>query len=123
MNKAYTLTMEARDGYLYARLEGADSYDASLEYWSLIGKKCQELGLRRVLVHENLTGTIDEVEMYEIVTKYMEAGFLGVEVALYDDNPDDHLINALGQMIATNRGALVMLFPTLQEALAWVERD
>jgi hypothetical protein len=117
----YTLTFEQRSDYLYACLTGKDSHAASIEYWTSIAGKLQSLGLKKVLVHENLTGKLTAAEMFDVVTRFSDVGFLGVVIAVYDENTADEEMNTLGELIAKNRGAFIRLFYSLEEAEQWIQ--
>ncbi len=119
---SYTLDFEDRGFYLFAHLTGKDSFEASMEYWYAIAAKTNQLGYSKVLVHENLTGHVSEAEIYDIMTSFKDAGFLGIQIAFYDENMADEEINDLGQLIVNNRGADVKIFGSLEEAQRWIER-
>lgn len=119
---AYQIIFEDRDEFLYVHLTGRDSLAASLAYWGEIAEKAKELDLRRVLVHEALEGEVNEGEMFEIITGVVPSG-RGVRVAFFDENQANVKINALGQLIAENRGALIKIFPTLKAAENWIGSD
>jgi hypothetical protein len=117
----YELTIEKRVDYLYAYITGLSSYENSMQYWGKIADELHRQGLKKVLVHKNLTGSLSAAEIYDIVTRFAEAGFLGIHVAFYDENEGDADLNALGELIATNRGAFVKVFTSLEEAEAWIK--
>ena len=119
-NSDYTLSFEDRGTYLYAYLTGRDSFVASLSYWNEIIKKVTELGYSKLLVHENLTGEVSEGEMFEIVTNLLKSGH-GISAAFFDENASDEAINALGELVAGNRGIQIQIFKTLDAARQWTE--
>ena len=124
MNKRdYNLEFENRGSYLYVKLTGRDSFKSSLEYWSKIGAKTLELGHQKVFVHENLDGELTEAEIYHIVTKFKEVGLLGIQIAFFDENFTEASINAFGELVASNRGANVKIFQSLEEAQRWIEKE
>ena len=121
--QTYTLSFENRDSYLYAHLVGQDSFRASLSYWNDIADKVGELGLTKLLVHEDLIGEVTETQIYELIMDLMNSSLRAVKIAFYDENSDDTDLNALGQLIANNRGANVKIFPSLEAAKHWIEQD
>ncbi len=123
MAMPYTLTFEDRGSYLYAHLTGQDSFESGLEYWRAIADKTLELGHKRVLVHENMLGDLNKAEVFEIITQFTKPAYLGIRLAFFDENIDNESLNALGQLIATNRGLMVEVFQTLEAALRWIEQD
>jgi hypothetical protein len=117
----YQLEFEARDTYLYARLTGKDSFAASLSYWNEIKDKVQDTGAKKLLVHENLEGEVNEEEMYDLMVDLLRDGFPEVKVAFFDENLNDADINHLGKMVANNHGANVRIFESLSNARYWIE--
>jgi len=119
----YQLTFEDRDAYLYARLNGEDSFAASLSYWNEIADKVKALGYQKLLIHEDLAGEVVESEMHEIIMDLMPSGLLDVQIAFFDENLNDASINALGQSLAVNKGANVKIFDSLNAAQDWITQD
>jgi hypothetical protein len=117
----YQLEFEARDTYLYARLTGKDSFAASLSYWNEIKDKVQDTGAKKLLVHENLEGEVNEEEMYDLMVDLVRDDFPEVQVAFFDENLNDAAINHLGKMVANNHGANVRIFESLSNARYWIE--
>lgn len=122
-DSTYTLTFEDRGTYLYVIISGQDSYAASLAYWKKIAEEVQRLGYRKLLVHESLVGGVDEGEVFDIIMTLQRSALMGVHIAFYDDRNEDTPVNALGQLIANNRGGSVRLFRTLDAARNWIEQD
>ncbi len=123
MENPYTLAFEDRGNYLYAHLTGKDSFESGLEYWRAIADKTLELGHKRVLVHENMLGDLNKAEVFEIITQFTKPAYLGIRLAFFDENIDDESLNALGQLVATNRGIMVEVFQTLKAAQHWIESN
>ena len=123
MGTPFTLTFEDRGSYLFAHLCGHDSFEASLQYWQEICDKTIALGHKKLLVHENLLGELSKTQIFEIVTHFTKPKYLGIQLAFYDENMDDGTLNALGQLVATNRAARMEIFPSLDAAQLWIEQD
>ena len=123
MEKTYQLTFEERDNYLYAHLTGQDSFGASLSYWNKIADKVTELAATRLLIHEDLIGNVTEAEIFDVVADLLGSGLVGIRIALFDANSNDTPLNALGQLMANNRGGKVKLFKTLDAAQQWIVKD
>jgi hypothetical protein len=119
----YQLIFEDRDSYLYAHLIGEDSFAASLSYWNEIADKVKSLGCRKLLIHEDLTGKVVESEMHEIIMDLMDSGLMDVQIAFFDENLNDASMNALGQSLATSKGASVEIFPSLEAAKQWITQS
>lgn len=119
----YTLKFEHRDTYLYAFISGKDSFAASLSYWNEIADEVNRLGCMKLLVHEQLEGNVDEGEIFDLIMDLMESALRGVQIAFYDESREDIPINALGQLVANNRGGAVRLFHNLEAAINWIQQD
>lgn len=119
----YRLTFDKRGSYLYAFITGQDSFAAALSYWNEIADEVNRLGYTKLLVHEQLDGNVDEGEIFDIIMDLKESALRGVQIAFYDENRDDIPINALGQLVANNRGGAVRLFHNLKAAMNWIEQD
>jgi hypothetical protein len=118
--KEYTLQFEVRDDYLYARLEGKDSFAASLEYWARISEEVRGRNLTKVLVHEHLEGEISEGEIFEVIMEVLPTS-TGIKVALFDEQHINSDINELGELVAQNRGVDVRVFQSLENAEDWLK--
>ncbi|VGO17399.1 hypothetical protein PDESU_05995 [Pontiella desulfatans] len=117
----YRLVFEDRGFYLYAHLTGEDSFAASLSYWNEIADKVRELDYRKVLVHEDLMGETDEAEIFDIMMDILPSS-TGIQVAFFDENQTNAEINEFGHLIATNRGADIRIFQSLDDARNWIEQ-
>ena len=122
-NFNYRLVFEDRKTYLYALITGQDSFAASLSYWNEIADEVNRLGYSKLLVHEQLEGNVDEGEIFNVIMDLKESMLRGVQIAFYDENREDIPINALGQLVANNRGGAVRLFQNLKAAVSWIEQD
>jgi len=117
--KSYTLQFELRDDYLYAHLEGQDSFNASIEYWPRIAEEVRTRNLTKVLVHENLEDELSEGEVFELIMEVLPAS-TGIKVALFDEQQVNSDINELGELVARNRGADIRIFQSLENAENWL---
>ena len=122
-NEAFNLKLQYCCTYLYARLTGEDSFAASLDYWNVIADKVRELECDKLLVHENLAGTVTEDEMSDLIMDLKSSGLLDIRIAFYDENPDHAAINAFGQSLASAEGANIGIFDSLEEARHWIGQE
>lgn len=122
-NDLFNLDFQYCRTYLYAHLTGEDSFAASLDYWNVIADKVRELDCDKLLIHENLTGTVTENEMSDLVMDLKSSGLLDIRIAFYDENLDDTAINAFGQSLATGEGANIKIFHSLEEARHWIGQE
>lgn len=119
----YQLTFEHRDSYLYVYLSGEDSFSSSLSYWNEIADRVKTSGFRKLLLHENLSGRINTEEMQELIMDLLPSGLREVQVAVFDEQPSDAAVNTLGQSLATDAGANIKLFDSLDTAVSWITQE
>lgn len=122
MNKSThaSIYFEECEKYLYAHLTGKDSFEARLHCWEKISQTLKQRGMTRMLIHECLSGSINEVEMYDIIKTLDNADLSELRIAFFDENPEDHEINGFGQRIANHRGINLKIFSSLEEARRWI---
>jgi len=119
--KSYTIKFEHRAGYLYAYGHALkDSFDTSLGFWSDIATYCKDNKFTKVLVEEDFATDNSMTEMYEIVIRGHELGFTGVKIAFVDRHPEQMNTNLFGETVALNRGLVVKVFSSAQEAEEWL---
>ena len=122
--KPYELSFEQRKGYLYAFVSGEhDNFDISFAYWGEIGARLAELGLKKVLIVEDIPEQATMHEVYEMVTRLWELGFGSVKIAFVDRFLSHHDLNDFGALVGTNRGLNGRAFHTEAEAEAWLMDD
>ena len=119
----YQLVFEERKDYLYVRIVGKDSFSASLSYWNEIADRVASLNCKKLLVHEDLIGDVADSEINDLITDLIPSGLIDVEIALFDENPNDQAVNEFGQSLANKKGARVRIFRSLEEARAWLTVD
>lgn len=122
-NFNYKLAFDDRKTYLYVFISGQDSFAAALSYWNEIADEIMRLGYTKLLVHEQLEGNIDEGEIFDVIMDLKDSALRGIQIAFYDENREDIPVNALGQLVANNRGGAVRLFHNLKAAINWIEQD
>ena len=120
---SYKVTFESRKHYLYCFITGKESYQTSLAYWREIGEKCDELGLRKALVEEELEGQLSDTEMYKACTEFPNLGLLGKKIAFVDRHTEHDYGNQFGETVASNRGICIYIFERVEDAKKWLEQD
>ena len=119
--KPYELTMEARDGYLYAYVAGEhDTFEICYAYWAEIGRKLAELGLERVLIVEDIPEESSMVDVYELASRLPEIGFRGITIAFVDRYAGHQDLNDFGVLVGSNRGLIGKAFGSETEAEQWL---
>jgi|SRR5688572_23378074 len=119
--KPYELTMETRDGYLYAYvLAEHDTFEICYAYWGEIGNRLAELGLERVLIVEDIAEESPMVDVYELASKLPDIGFRGVTIAFVDRYASHQDLNDFGVLVGSNRGLIGKAFSNESEAEKWL---
>ena len=116
----YQLTTEDRQGYLYAKMLGdQDSYESTMAAVTELAGICLARKVTRVLVEHDMPGKLSTLDVYKMASRLPEL-FEGIDVAFVihrseiPDNPK------FLENVARNRGATGRLFPTVEEAEAWL---
>ena len=117
---SYRLTCETRKNYLFCHVEGEDSLETSRAYWREIAGKCDELGLSKVLVEEELEGQLTDQEMFQMCSELPEIGLLGKQIAFVDLRLNHDEGNLFGETVAVHRGINAMIFNKVKEAERWL---
>ncbi len=117
---AYTLTTEDRQGYLYAKMSGErDSLESTMAAVTELSGICLARKATRVLVEHDMPGELSTLDVYKMASRLPEL-FDGIDVAFVihrseiPDNPK------FLENVARNGGATGRLFPTVEEAEAWL---
>jgi hypothetical protein len=117
----YELTMEAREGYLYAYVIAEhDTFEICFAYWSEIGTKLDELGLDRVMIVEDIAEESPMVDVYELASRLPDIGFRGVTIAFVDRYASHQDLNEFGVLVGSNRGLIGKAFSNEAEAESWL---
>ena len=117
----YQLTMEPREGYLYAYVAGEhDTFEICYAYWGEIGDKLSELGLDRVLIVEDIAEESPMVDVYELASRLPDIGFRGITIAFVDRYASHQDLNDFGVLVGSNRGLIGKAFSNETEAEHWL---
>lgn len=121
VQKPYLLTLDQRNGYLYAYVEGEhDSYEISRAYWQEIAEEASRLGASRVLIDENIVESASLMDTYQLASEIPSMGFSSVRIAFVDRYLDQQEINSFGELVAVNRGLIGRVFNDTASAEAWL---
>ena len=119
--KAYTLTFEQREEYLYAFVEGEeDNYDISLQFWKEIFVKARETGYTKILVEEAIEEPASMMDMFQVATELPQMGISGMKIAFVDRFFEHTDLNEFGELVAQNRGAYGRIFNDVDEGIDWL---
>lgn len=117
---AYTLSLEERDGYLHAVIEGEkDSYDTTMGACTQIAAACKGRRAKKALVEHKVHGRLSTLEIFKIASQLPDlfqevwVAFV-IHVATTPDNPE------FLETVAKNRGGRGRLFEDPREAEGWL---
>jgi hypothetical protein len=116
------VTLEMREGYLYARLvPGFEITPARMnKLWETIGEACLRTGMRRVLTEGTVVGrrmtTMDSFETASSAARLVP----GLAMACYVQGHIADEQTEFFKIAAMNRGVRVELFGSQDEALRWL---
>lgn len=117
----YNIEFEHRPKYLYAFVSGKDdSLEITRNYWQDLLEECRQHNFDKLLVEENLEGSLSMPEVYQFASEYSEMGFREILVAFVDRYPSHRQLNRFGELVATNRGGRIRMFDTIAEAKQWL---
>ncbi|MEQ1763810.1 MAG: hypothetical protein ABL984_11785 [Pyrinomonadaceae bacterium] len=118
----YTLTIEDREGYLYA-LAGGERLTAQISaaYWSEIAGRCFESNIERILIEKDFAEGVGPEEML-LMADHLGNLLPGRRIAFVDRHQHDR-INELGKKLARNRDVIMKLFNTVADAEKWLRAN
>jgi hypothetical protein len=123
---SYTLTIEARAGYLYVSVTGENSLDTVNRYLSEVRGECIKRKCFNLLIVENLSGpSLDTFSIYNLVAiRSEQASKIVKKLAYVDINPEHNARNMeFAEDVAVNRGMSIKVCPTIHAAEEWMESN
>lgn len=117
----YTLELEDRDGYLYARLASDENNGAILvSAFQEITARCRSIGVSKVFVEHATPTALSTGEAYDAAVGVVELDLAGVKIAYLDRDPTHLETNQFGELVAVNRGLVGKAFADEGEAMNWL---
>ena len=102
--EGFKVRFEQHPGYLRAYVhDGRDSLEVSIAMWKLLGEQCRKLNIRRLLVLEDLEGTVDVAEVPKVIDAMIEFGFADIRCAFVELGSDQQR-SEHGAILLTERG-------------------
>lgn len=118
----YTLTMEDREGYLYALASGEKlTAQISAAYWNDIAGRCFENDVDRILIEKNFAEGVGPEDML-LMADHLGNLLPGRRVAFVDRRQHDP-INELGKKLARNRDVIMQIFNNVTDAQKWLRAN
>jgi hypothetical protein len=119
--ETFEIQYQECEGYLHAFIKGKkDSVAAALEYWQCVIDECKRRGFRALLVEEDFPNQLSTVDIFTITSAIPGMGSTGLKIAFVDRKAEHNELNLFGESVAVNRGVFGRVFPTLEEAAAWL---
>ena len=118
--EGFRLRLEPQPGFLRAHVfDGEDSLAVSLAVWRRLGEECRARGVERLLVVEELVGTISFDEVGVLVQTLAAEGFPPVRIAFVELSDNLHA-GEHGEILAIEQGFVVQVFSREAEGRHWL---
>jgi hypothetical protein len=118
--EGFRIRLEPQPGYLRAYVfDGEDSLDVSIAMWRLLGEECRLRGVNRLLVVEDLAGTLPPEDAEALIAAIMQLDLLQVRVAFVELRGDLQ-INEHVEILAVEQGLTAHVFSREAEARHWL---
>jgi len=112
----FKVRFEQHHGYVRAYVhEGRDSLEVSIAMWQMLGTYCRAHGATRLLVVEDLDGTVPLEQVDTVIAAMADAGFGAIRTA-FVELQDDLQGSEHGSILASERG--VQVYVTNDEFVA-----
>lgn len=121
-SKAYNLTFEKRDGYLYACIKSPSiTRSTALDYLSEIANKCAELRCKSLIIERDIPAVMPTADALQAISEFIRMS-RGVRTAFV--NPYGAVGEPLKKVIDSGsaEGGDVAYFTTVEDAAAWVRQ-
>jgi len=117
----YTVTYEDREGYLYAHIEGPESFEEASLFWESLRKEGAKRGYDAFLIVDEVAGVLDPTEVYTLSVN-VALLFAGKRIAYVDPKNESFDANKYGESVVQSRHVTVRLFRTEPDAIKWLQR-
>jgi hypothetical protein len=117
----YKLEFKHYPEYLHVLVgEGIDSLEISTKYWIEILDECEKKGISRVLIDEDLEGSLSSNESYQLSVMLADTKLKDILIAFVDRHREHNESNQFSELIYTNRGGRCKLFGEIEDARQWL---
>jgi hypothetical protein len=119
--RGYSLTIEQREDFVHALIEGPEHGFAVLHAsWSEILAELRRREAKRLIVVDALRGTPALHELVEIVNSVLAPALAGVRVALVDAGDADRRYLEFAEVLLRRQGVAAHAFGSERSALEWL---
>ena len=107
-------------GYLRAYVHGGeDSLDVSIAVWRLLAEQCRAHRIKRLLVLEDLSGTVADEDVPRVIDAMVDAGFGDIRVS-FVEMQGHHQGNEQGEILGMEHGLAVHVASSESAARHWL---
>ena len=118
--EGFKVRLEHQYGYLRAYVhDGRDSVAVSIAMWKLLAEQCAKHGAKRLLVVEDLHGTVAQDEVATVIDAMADFGFARIRTAFVELQSDIQG-SELGQILASERGVTIHVTTDEVTARHWL---
>ncbi|HMJ07424.1 MAG TPA: hypothetical protein VK468_00370 [Pyrinomonadaceae bacterium] len=120
----YKLSIEQRQRYLYAMVDGADdNVKTVLAYWKKIAAELKNSAERRLLFEKMRSAELSVTAAFTVTSAVASMGLVGTKIAFVKHDPDVNRTSAFTETASLNRGLIVKIFAAADIAEEWLLRD
>ena len=118
--QGFRICFDDEPEYLRAYVfDGTDSLEVSLAMWRMLADECEATGCSRLLVLEELQGTVTPAEISVVIDAIAHMGFSELRVAFVELR-EDIQIAELGEIMSIERGLTARVFSQENDARRWL---
>jgi hypothetical protein len=115
----YNTSYEKREGYLFARFEGQESYEDAFRFWTDLLKEGEFKDQPRLLVLCEPKKALNHYEVQMLCAEIAKMS-KGKAIAFVDPHEETFRVNAGGETVVMNRGGNARVFMNEKEAVEWL---
>ena len=119
---AVKVDRELRDGYVFVRFEGQESYDDAFGFWKELLQESEVRDERYFLVVSEPRKSLTPHEVQMLCLEIAKMG-KGRTIAYVDPHREDYGANMAGEKVAVNRGMNTQVFTSEKEAMEWLRMN
>ena len=120
-DEPYRIEFTSHPNYLHVYVAGKeDSVEISRQYWTEAVAEAKRLGLKRLLVEEDIEVDAPATAHFEFAKELQEIAGTDIVIAFVDRHAQHDPLNRFAEVVATNRGIKATVFNTTDDAAAWL---
>jgi hypothetical protein len=117
----YKVRYEEREGYLFAHIEGPESYEDALQFWKEIKLKADAEDQSSLMVVDEVTGVLSTIQVHLLSIEIAKL-HSGRTIAYVDPKEESFSANKYGETVVSTRGVNGSVFNNETDAIKWIER-